>query len=169
MSAGYKFAWISLAAIITASAVAAAAYAQLGTSADARLRKVIEAVGWKYEVDSDGDYRMVFRFDDERTQLVYANGKTVELGNMEIREVWAPGFKVPADASAEMLLDLLRDNNRVKVGAWRVIKSGDDLVAVFTAQISADADKDTFQTVVQAVSSTADEKEKAVTGGKDDF
>ncbi|GAB4128866.1 YbjN domain-containing protein [Thermopirellula anaerolimosa] len=169
MSTRHKPAWVALAAIIAASMFAVVARAQLGSSADARVRKVIEAIGWKYEVDSDGDYKMVFRFDDERTQLVYANGKTVELGNMEIREVWAPGFKIPGDASAEMLLDLLRENNRVKVGAWRVIKSGSDLVAVFTAQISADADKDTFQTVVQAVCTTADEKEKAVTEGGDDF
>mgnify|MGYP000194568318 CR=1 FL=1 len=169
MSAGHKFALVSFAAIIPLSTVAVVAHAQLGSSADARVRRVIEAVGWKYEVDSDGDYKMVFRFDDDRTQLVYANSKTVELGNMEIREVWAPGFRLPADATAEMLMDLLRDNNRVKVGAWRVIKSGDDLVAVFTAQISADADKETFETVVQAVCTTADEKEKAVTSGKDDF
>lgn len=169
MSGRHRIVWRAVATLIAASTVAFVAQAQLGRSGDARVRKVIEAIGWKYEVDSDGDYKMVFRFDDERTQLVYANNQTVELGNMEIREVWAPGFRLPADASADLLLNLLRDNNRVKVGAWRVIKSGDDLVAVFTAQIAADADKDTFQTVVQAVSTTADEKEKAVTYGKDDF
>ncbi len=169
MSLSLRVIAFSLVAAIAASTLAVVAHAQLGQSADARVRKVIEAVGWKYEVDSDQDYKMVFRFDDHRTQLVYANSRTVELGNMEIREVWAPGFTLPDETPAEMLLDLLRQNNQVKVGAWRVIRSGEDLVAVFTAQIAADADKETFQTVVQAVCATADEKEKAVTNGGDDF
>lgn len=150
---------------------AAPVQAQLGAgaqSADERVRKLVEAVGWKYQVDSDGDYKLIFRYEDERTQLVYASSKTLTVGSLEVREIWAPAFKTEGVPSGELLLDLLRDNNKVKIGAWRLLQSGGNYIGVFAAQVSADCDRDTFQTVVRAVGITADEKEKAVTE-KDDF
>ncbi|RMF91904.1 MAG: hypothetical protein D6741_15525, partial [Planctomycetota bacterium] len=137
--------------------------AQVGAAAkqgDERIGKLLDEINWKYEVDSDGDYKLIFRFEDDRTQIVFVNSNTSKLGPLEIREVWAPSFRMgpnprPADNQA-----LLEANDKVKLGAWRVVKAGDDYVAVFAIQIAADADRETLRTAVDAASVTADQMEQ---------
>jgi len=158
-------------AVVTLGFCTSSVLAQVGApekKADQRVRKHIEDIGWKYQVDSDGDFKLIFRYEDQRTQLVYASSKTLTVGNLEVREIWAPAFRTEGVPPAELLLNLLRENNQVKIGAWRLLRTGDKFVGVFAAQISADCDRDTFQTAVRAVGITADEKEKEVTQ-KDDF
>jgi len=64
--------------------------------------------------------------------------------------------------------DLLRENNRTKIGAWQLVQTGQGYIAVFAVQIGAEVDEQTLATAVRAVAVTADEKEKEVTQ-KDDL
>ena len=36
---------------------------------DSRIRNILTSADIKYEVDNDGDYKVIFKFDDGRTQL----------------------------------------------------------------------------------------------------
>ena len=67
----------------------------------------------------------------------------------------------------EIANKLLRQNDQVKLGAWRVITTAGKAVAVFGAQISANTDVETLKYVLQAVAKTADDAEKELTGRDD--
>jgi hypothetical protein len=63
--------------------------AQIGakSNADPRLRKTLNSVALKYSEMKDGDFKLHFSVDDERTHLVFAESKTTTLGIIEVREV----------------------------------------------------------------------------------
>ena len=163
-----------LAGIIAAAAMVLAiheaAHAQVGAKGgDARVRRLLDEIGWKYDVDGDGDFKMTFRFEDDRTQLVYINSNTERLDDMEIREVWSPGFRTDKPINAQVAQELLLENRVKKLGAWRLIPAAEDkYIAVFAAHIDAATDAATLKSVVRVLSVTADEREKVVTN-EDEF
>jgi hypothetical protein len=146
--------------------VSGSVYGQTETSgkSDPRVRQQLDKIGWKYEIDRDGDYKLVFRHENGRTQLIFVRSRTNEIGGLEVREVWSPGVIIEESVSAELATDLLCENHNVKIGAWRLMPQQHGYVAVFSVTVGADADAGTLATAVQAAGTTADEKEKAVHG-----
>ena len=167
MKARYLLPLILLASTLCASMPCDSVHARSVTEngkGDSRVQELLERTGWNYAVDNDGDFKLGFRFNtDGRSQIVFVNSSTANLAGLEVREVWAPAIPVKGDLNEQLANDLLRENNRTKVGAWRLIKTRQGYMVVFAAQIAADADKETFMTIVRAVAVTADEKEKKVT------
>ena len=139
-----------------------------GKKGDARVKAVLEKLGIEYKIDEDGDFRMELPTTGDRTQIVYAISHTEEYGTLEIREIYAYSFKTGGRLSNDLAIDLLRDNERKKLGAWRLIGSDDKQVAAYAVQVSADADADSFKAAIDIVKTVADEREKAETG-KDDM
>jgi len=137
---------------------------------DARVRERLEQTDLKFEIDEDGDFKLLFEYDDDRSQIVFINSETETYEDLEIREIWAVGYvpdeengKVPADVSA----NLIRANSQIKMGAWQVQKLGDKEVGVFRATISANADKETILDTLRLVGISADEKEAELLGSDD--
>ncbi|HEX8139280.1 MAG TPA: hypothetical protein VF544_17085 [Pyrinomonadaceae bacterium] len=169
---------------------AQAALAQRGENrnskppADARVRAALDKIGYKYELNAANDYKLV-PIETERagtkadgtpvfrTQLVYVNSNTERYGTLEIREVLAPVMIVPGPLPADVANRLLRENNQVKLGAWRLVaittgpNAGKSL-AMFAAQINADADPESLRLTIKSVILIADRMEKELTG-TDDF
>lgn len=137
-------------------------------AADNRVETLLDDTDLKYQVDSDGDFRLVNKLKNDRTQLVLILSRTSKFGTLEIRQIWSVGYRSKSPFSAELANRLLKENTQVKIGAWQVRKMDDDYVAVFCAQIAADTDKVSLMLALQAVSSTADELEEELTG-KDDL
>ncbi len=138
------------------------AHAQLGgtsgtsPSGDPRIKDLIERIGWKYEVDCDGDFKLGFQVEQAGPgQIVYINSNTTHLGQLEIRDVWAPAMLMEQPFEAEMLSNFLQENNDVKVGGWRLIRTRQGYLAAFAVNISAEADAQTLKSVVLAVAFTA--------------
>lgn len=134
---------------------------------DARIRERLEQTDLKFEIDGDGDFKLLFEYDDGRSQIVFINSQTETYEDLEIREIWAVGYvpdkedgKVPSDVSA----NLIRANSQIKMGAWQVQKLGGKEVGVFRATISADADKETILDTLRLVGISADEKEAELLG-----
>lgn len=156
---------------LTMLAVAAAAFsasAMVGEDtpkADERVRKALTTVGLKYEVDSDGDFRLAFEMDGDRSQILFVNSNVSRYRNIEVREVWAVAAKADEDGFPKRVLaKVLEDNAMTKLGAWQVVR--DKLI--FRCDVGANADADTLKSVIIFVSEKADEMEKEITG-KDDF
>lgn len=149
-----------------------AAFAQKGgatkVKSDPRVATALAAADLKFETDGDGDYRMVIRVDDERTQLVYVNTRTETYSGLEIREVWAIGGQTAGDFSADIANRLLEDNHLRKIGAWAIRTLNSKPTAVFVAKIPAVVSAEELKTTIQAVIATADEIEKKHFGG-DEF
>jgi hypothetical protein len=134
---------------------------------DPRVRPLLDEIGWRYEVDSDGDYKLTFNYSDGRRHLVYLSSATYKLGSLDVRKVWAPAVFLGSHVNEHIAYELLRANSSVKIGAWRLAQNRQGFFAVFAAQISAETDAQSLATVVRAVGATADEAEKRLTGRDD--
>jgi len=164
-----RVAWLIVVATATVLTIQIPANGQIGgkTPADARVRRALQQTELKFDTDKDGDYRLHFTFEDKRTQLAFIRSRTSEWGNMEIREVFALGYKGQSRLSQAMLEKLLKDNAVKKSGAWELLEQNGTYAAVFSVKVSADCDSAALETVVRGVAVSADEMEKALTGTDD--
>ena len=136
---------------------------------DPHVRQLLDELEYEYEVDEDGDYRLVFEVansTEKRSQLVYVRSPVETYGALRLREVWAPGYKAagtdfPA-AVANRLLAASQDN---KVGAW----AKQDEYAVFVVKLPADAGAKALDDAMDAAISSADAMEAELTPGKDEL
>jgi hypothetical protein len=152
--------------------------------ADPRVKAALEKIGYKYELSAANDYKLVPIQTEQsgakadgtpnfRTQLVYVNSNTERYGTLEIREVLAPVFISNGPLSSDVANRLLRENNQVKLGSWRVVpissgpNAGKSLI-MFAAQINADIDPESLRLTIKSVILIADRMEKELTG-TDDF
>lgn len=139
-------------------------FAQLGNpeetpKSDPRVRAALNEASLKFTIDSDGDYRLRVSWNDEnRSQTVFINSNTETYGNMEVREIWTYGATSDEGFSRSKLEELLKDNGRKKIGAWRLSQDGHK--AIFKVVVSARANADTIHSVFRFVASVADELEK---------
>lgn len=152
--------------------------------ADPRVNAALDRIGYKYELDKNNDYKLTPIQTEQtgtsadgkpiwRTQLVYVNSNTEKYGSLEIREVLAPAFLSNGPLSTEVANRLLRENNSVKLGSWRLvaINSGPNAgkyLAMFAAQINADSDPESLRLTIKSVILIADRMEKELTNA-DDF
>lgn len=164
------------------------ALAQVGTPAkkppaDPRIKAALDEIGYKFELTDDNDYKLVPIQTEQdgttadgkpkwRSQLVYVNSNTEKYGTLEIREVLAPAFLSNGPLSAAVANRLLRENNSVKLGSWRlvVINSGANAgkyLAMYAAQIAADSDAESLRLTIKSVILIADRMEKELTGMDD--
>jgi len=130
--------------------------------ADLRVRRALESQGLEFEIDADGDYRVIMAWsEDGRSQLVFVNSNTETLGDAEIREVWTVGYKKETTELAQRVAaKLLEASSTYKIGAWEVVWRGETVLAVLNAKIPADATPKFLGEVINVVSATADETEK---------
>ena len=151
---------LSLFAILLLSV--APAFAQTGGNGepeyDKEVKQKLDSEGWNYEIDGDGDFKMIISFDDEdRSQLVYVISDT-HGDDIEIREIWAPVYKneggssIPGDIAAWAL-----------ESSWNLIigslaSNGNTVYLV--AKIDADAPASVLSDIIRTVAASADELEK---------
>lgn len=143
-------------------------------SPDPRVKAALDQIGYRYELTADADFKLApLPTEGERTQLVYVNSNTERFGSIEIREVLSPAFLSGGPLTAELANSLLRQNNQVKLGAWRVVpiskgpNSGKQL-AMFAAQVAANSDAEALRLTIRSVVLVADKMEKEATG-RDDY
>lgn len=143
--------------------------AQLGDAkgGDARVRRLLDEVGLKWTLDDEGDFKLHNELTDGRSQLIWVLSNTSDLRQLEVREVWSIAFTSDEPFSAETARRLLSENTETKVGAWQMRRMGDKYAAVFSAQIAANTDGETLETVIDAVGQTADNLEKDLLGTDD--
>ncbi len=152
---------ISLLVLLLAGLIHAPAHAQ-----DARVKQQLDALGYEYEVDEDGDYRMVFDTDGNRSQLVFVISNVNKYGAHAVREIWSPAYQAPGqDFPAVVANKLLEDADENKLGAW--VKQGD--MALYVIKIAADASNDELEDALEFAVKVADQMEILLTNGDDAF
>lgn len=134
---------------------------------DSRIRNILTSADIKYEVDDDGDYKVIFKFDDGRTQLAFINSKTETFAGEEVREVWSVGLRGKGQLSAAVANGLLAKNHQYKVGSWETLQQAGEVLAIFRVSLSADASQSELISVLQMVAMQADEVEKEFLGNDD--
>jgi hypothetical protein len=156
-----------LALLLLSSQVAEAQLGTTGKAGDRRVRAALDEAGIEFTVDKDGDYKVIMPAEGTRTQLVFVISQTQEYGNMEIREVWSAAFKTGGRLDADRANAMLVDNDRKKLGAWRLYGTGANQLAVFGVHVAADADAETLRNIIKLVVTTADAAEKEQVGTDD--
>ena len=138
------------------------------TGGDARVRTALTALGEKFVVDSDGDFKLVRNTTEGRTQVAWVISKTSTYGTMEIREIISPAFKTGGTLSAAMAQRLLKENDKYKIGAWRIVGEGANQAVYYAIQLSADVDPQSLNAAIRSAVLIADAMEKEIVG-TDDF
>ena len=150
----------------SASKGAAPSGTQRSAGADATVGQQLDALGYRYNVDKDGDYQLTFELEGERSQLVYVLSGVESFGAHRIREIWAPAYRAPgAQIPAEIANRLLEESQTSKLGSW--VKQGD--MAVFVVKIPADASQQQLDDAIDAATRSADQMEAALTPDTDEF
>lgn len=136
--------------------------AEIVSGAEDTLAQRLDAQGVRYERDDDGDYRVVFAWQQEnRSQLAFVAGSAHVLGESAVREVFSPAAPVPAGGfSAEQADMLLRDSQRNILGGWEI--AGDTLFYVI--KLHDDADGARFEQALEVAAQLADDMELQLTG-----
>ena len=151
--------------------LAIAAFLALATpganAADPALEALLKAANIPFEVDGDGDYKIVYDWSKEkRSQLVYVAGTAEELSGVKLYKIFSPA-KVMDEAGIDPALAkrLLGENSQYKFGAWEV--AGKTLY--FRGNVQAGMPAAQFETLVSVIAGTADDMELELTPGKDDL
>src|SRR5690606_31382332 len=68
---------------------------------DLSLAPLLDTLGYAYEVDEDGDYRLLMEVpDSSRTQFVFVRSPVEEFGTTLVREVWSPAWEAEGEFPA---------------------------------------------------------------------
>ncbi|WP_286071921.1 hypothetical protein [Stenotrophomonas sp. 57] len=147
--------------LIALAATGSAAAAE----ADKAVARHLDKLGYAYEVDEDGDYRMVFDVEGDRTQMVYVRSSVEDFGSHNIREIWSPAYSAKTKQFPVAVANrLLEDSQDAKMGGW--VKQ--DTTAMFVVKIDADATADQLSDAIDAAIRSADAMELELTK-KDEF
>ena len=145
-------------AIVPSAALAA-------PEADPSIAVLLDEIGYKYEVDGDGDYKLIMAIDGddgtERSQLVFVRSPVETYGSHRIREIWSPAYKATRGAFPGPVANrLLEASNDLKLGAW-VKHNGH---AVIVVKLDAEAGALALEQAISAAVTSADEMERELAG-----
>lgn len=150
-----------------AIAAVLAVAAPVANATDPALDAMLKAADIPFEVDEDGDYKIVYDWSKEkRSQLVYVSGTPEVLDGVTLYEIFSPA-KVLDDAAIDAALArrLLGENAKYKFGAWEL--AGKNLY--FTGMVPAGTTAAQFETLISVIAGIADDMELELTPGKDDL
>lgn len=160
----------SVAAICLALAIPLAQAASADPRVKAALDQIKDTIPLaNYEVDQDGDYKLLVVVGNNRTQVVFVNSATETWEGIEIREIWSPAF--PSKGKKFKAKDanlLLQDSQNKKLGAWQAYPQRDGWFAIFNVKIGAETDPASLASLIRYVAIAADNME-AQKLGTDDF
>jgi len=130
-------------------------------SADARVGKQLDRLGWQYKTTGSGNYSIVKDLDGGRSQTVYLMSKTESYGGLEIREIWSNAGSMEEQPSQDQLMELLADNNTQKMGAWSVEASDDGSYLVyFSIKVPVYIKDKDLADIIDFAATVADEREE---------
>lgn len=132
---------------------------------DRAVGRLLDSLKYTYDIDDDGDYKLVFDTDGDRSQLVFVRSAVEKFGSHHVREIWSPGYRSSSAQFPALVANrLLEDSNSSKMGGW--VKQGD--TAMFVVKVDADASAEQLSDAIDAAIRSADAVELELTG-KDEF
>ena len=142
---------------VTRLAIAAllALAAPCASAADPALEALLKAADIPFEVDDDGDYKIVYEWSkDKRSQLVYVGGTPETFADTPVYDVFAPALAVGEDGlSAEDANEMMKASGSLKLGAWE--RRGDG--AYFAIKVPAGKlTAEQFDKILSLAAETAD-------------
>jgi hypothetical protein len=151
--------------VCTAFLLALPLIAFAATTPDAVVKAQLEKKETPFEIDSDGDFAILVRIDENRTQQVWVRSVVEKTDYQSVREIWSRGYQTDGGPIPSAIANqLLEHSNTLKIGSW--VKNGDS--AMLVIKIPADASADMLDEAIDLAAVTADKMELELTA-KDDF
>lgn len=132
------------------------------------IRDLLDKSGIPYEINEQGNFKIVRKFENDRTQLVLIYGRAWDYQGIKIRELWAPAFRVSGTLPADLANRLLQMSQDTKIGGWQVIEVEQDCLVTYAIKVVDRMTVDELRKWIDYVASYADATELEVTG-KDDY
>lgn len=154
----------------TFMALTGAAISQVTPQVDRQCQKALDKADLVYEIDSDGDFKLVVKVPDNRTQLVYVYSNTLTYDNVEVRTIMSPALVADTDEALtpETMRLLLVDNFENKMGAWEVVERPDGgIVIQYVVKPPADMGSEDLRSLIGLAAIAADMIEQQITDGDD--
>lgn len=136
--------------------------------ADTRIRSHLEELGYEYEIEADGTFRVGMQLPNGRVQRVWIQSKTETFGTLEIRKILSPAYLSNSPFPVAVANQLLLDSASKKLGAWQMIIQDDQYLAIFSVKIPAHSNANELKDYLSAVVGSADGMEESLTG-EDNF
>ena len=163
------------ALVLLAISVSTLINAQVGDNdPDARVKAVLDQIGYKYTVDKDNDFQLVFNTGDDtvkqRTQMVFINSNTLKYDNVEVREIWSVCHEVKVGfIPCDILNTLMKKNADLKIGSWCYEERDSTHRLYFSVKVGVNVNKETLISILSLVATSADSYEAELTGDADKF
>ena len=137
----------------------------LAHAQDASVKRRLEDRGVKYQVDTDGDFKITYNYKSEgRTQLVFVSGGTESVGGFLVREVFSPAGRLDQDGiNGAKALELLKESSNNKLGSWEI--RGDALY--FVIKLPDGVNGGELESAMDIAAEIADNMEKELSGTRD--
>ncbi len=136
------------------------------TEPDNRIKRILKKKKLKYTIDEDGDFKILYQYDDGRTQIGFIRSRTEEFQGIEIREIWSYAYKSESEQlPAEVANSLLADTFQNKMGAW----AKDGPYALYVTKLAANAKANDVISALDFTMQVADDIEITLSGDKDVF
>ena len=134
---------------------------------DPALEALLKAADMSYELDKDGDYKLVVEWKKEqRSQLVYISHEVDELDGLRLYNVFSPAHVFDdKEIDAALARRLLADNTKYKIGAWEL--AGKNLY--YTSKIGTGLTADQLHGVIFTTGEVADNLELELSPAKDEL
>lgn len=134
---------------------------------DPALEALLKKADMSYELDKDGDYKLVVEWKKEkRSQLVYISHEVDDLDGLRLYNVFSPAHAFDsADIDPALARRLLADNTRYKIGAWEL--AGKNLY--YTSKIGVGLTADQLHAVIFTTGEVADNMELELSPDKDEL
>lgn len=148
------------------AAIGAACVFAQAPQADPRLAKALDSVGVKYDVNSYGNYLVLYTMskNEERSQNVVVMSKTEKYDGIEIRELYAIGAELDDYPDSDTLLYLLEQSATMKIGSWGVDYGDSSVYILFSIKVPADIGAEALNSFIYFAAEVADEFEEEFTG-----
>jgi hypothetical protein len=152
-----------LAALLGFSVITMPALAQ--DSSDASVTKRLNALGIKYEIDNESDFKITYSYTKEnRTQLVFVSNRAESIKGFTVREIYSPAARVEKDRiNGDKALMLLEESRGNKLGSWE-IKSD---VLYFVIKMPETIEAKQLEALMDIAAESADDMELELTGRDD--
>ena len=144
-------------------------YGQIGSAPepDYHIKNQLDEMDLNYEINEDGNFKIIRKYDNGRTQLGMISSKTNTFHNVEVREIVSQAYRnskgntIPKSIANK----LLEDASSKIMGAWVRFEG----TAVFVTRIDARASENTLLSALLITLKVADEMEEELSGDEDQF
>lgn len=153
-----------------------ASYGQVGSSVSSKecdpiVKKELDAQGIEYTINKNGDFKIVRKLNNGRSQLVFIRSQSMNYKDIEVREIWSYAriYNTQADISGANIYMVLSKNATYKLGSWQI---GKDNAGKYFLNFSVRADSNArgkvLEDFIDVVARQGDEIENELTN-KDEY